>query len=126
MITAPRTQDCLRVQFRVKTLGPPAGQSVPVHLGQQHATLRLRTLAEPAQLSPIHFSLHFNSDIRRPPLLNTECECEMRDAGIVKISILARSQRLRGRRERTRDYFLLFLYAASSKCAARSVFIDYI
>jgi len=30
----------------VKTGGPPAGQSVPVHLGQQHAAFRNRTLAK--------------------------------------------------------------------------------
>jgi len=50
---APGVPERLRVQFRVKTGGPPSGQSVLVHLGQQHAALRHRTLA---QMAPMHFS----------------------------------------------------------------------
>jgi len=66
---APGAQDCLRVQFCVNTLGPPSGQSVLVHLGQQHAALNHWTLAETA------LSAHFirsEIHVRQQSLLNSE------------------------------------------------------
>jgi len=47
---APSALEGLRVQFCMKTGGPPPGQSVLVHLGQQHH----RTLAKTTQI--LHFS----------------------------------------------------------------------
>jgi len=45
---APSASERPPVQFRVKTGGPPPGQSVLVHLGQQHAAFKHRTLAQTA------------------------------------------------------------------------------
>jgi len=66
---APGIRECLRVQFRVKTLGPPAGQSVRIHLGQQHAALSHRTLAETAQL--VHCLSTTKIHDQPAPLLNS-------------------------------------------------------
>jgi len=53
---APGVLESLCVQFRVKTIGPPAGQSVLIHLGEQHAALRHQTLTKETQLG--HFRQH--------------------------------------------------------------------
>jgi len=53
------------VQFRVKTLGPPPGQSVLVHLGQQNAALKHRTLAETALSAHFISTKNATSDLRR-------------------------------------------------------------
>jgi hypothetical protein len=63
------------VQFRVKTLGPPLGQSVLVHLGQQHAALKHRTLAETALSAHFISTKNATSDLRR---CSTQTEAEER------------------------------------------------